>query len=116
MRQSSETPLLHAKYLLIRNNERRALKQGQSSYTAEKVRLTEYWSGLGDDDDQPDRVLSTKKEINEQVAKELEKRIEQLNFAEEKVKYVEALCEVFSKRSFHIQNVINCHKFEAGDR
>lgn len=120
--ESSRTPQLHNKYLVMFMDERLKLKRMTSELSVLRRNKWLYYTGRMSKEEltqfgwEPFELNILKTEADEMIESDVEyiKASEKVNFQEEKVAYLESVIKIVQNRQWQIRAMIDWLKFTQG--
>lgn len=120
--ESSRTPQLHNKYLVMFMDERLKLKRMASELSVLRRNKWLYYTGRMSKEElaqfgwEPFELNILKTEADEMIESDVEyiKASEKVNFQEEKVSYLESVIKIVQNRQWQIRAMIDWLKFTQG--
>lgn len=119
---TSNSHLLHHKYLVIFNAERKALLQLEAELKLLKLDKWEYFNGILDEEKLKERkwvpfgtkVLKSNIPLYIDADKDILNLSYKVDLQKQKIDFLKEIIENINRRSFHIKNAIEYKRFTAG--
>lgn len=119
---TKDSHLLHHKYFVIFNSERKALLQLEGELKLLKIDKWEYFNGILDEERLKERgwlpfgtkILKTNIPLYIDSDKDILNMNFKIGIQQQKVDFLKAIIEQINRRNFHIKNAIDYKKFTSG--
>lgn len=119
---TKDSHLLHHKYFVIFNNEKKALLQIEAELKLLKIDKWEYFNGILEEEKLKERgwlpcgtkILKSNVSLYIDSDKDILNMVYKIGIQQQKVDFLKAIIEQINRRNFHIKNAIDYKKFSSG--